>query len=290
MNPIQTSIDFIEENIREKLTLDLLAAKVGYSKYHFSKLFKKETGLSVHQYINNRKMILAAADIYRGERILDVAIKYGYETQTGFGKAFYKKFHHTPNMIHLLRLSQQVFIAKGDITMKNYGDLKDKLKNTYDQEAIKTFDLAYEFMNINLMNKRRYSGEPYINHVIAVADILYSLEASKDLILIGLLHELTTPQVEKEEQFITSNFGQEIYETLRKIQNLNLEKIADLQEDLIMVKLADRLHNMQTLCHLSPTRWAEKIKETLDFFLPLAKKLQLYDMIADFEEVCDKYK
>lgn len=71
-----------------KITIEEIANSVGYSKFYFSRIFKAEMNISVMEYVKERKMIRASELILKGEKILDVAIEYGWESHGGFIKAF----------------------------------------------------------------------------------------------------------------------------------------------------------------------------------------------------------
>ncbi|NOW90374.1 helix-turn-helix domain-containing protein [Clostridium beijerinckii] len=85
-------IQYIEDNITEKLTVECISKKMGYSTYHFSRIFKEQMSVSLMEYVKDRKLFRAIEDIMLGKRILDVAVEYGYETHSGFTKAFRRKY------------------------------------------------------------------------------------------------------------------------------------------------------------------------------------------------------
>ena len=89
-------IQYIENNIKEELKAESIAKEMGYSVYHFSRIFKEEMGISLMEYVKDRRLLRAAEDIMSGKRILDVAIEYGYQTHSGFTKAFRKKYGFAP--------------------------------------------------------------------------------------------------------------------------------------------------------------------------------------------------
>lgn len=93
---IQDSIDFIENNLKSDITLSELSTSAGYSKYHFSRIFKSLTGLSVMEYVNRRKLIHSSFEISKGAKVIDIALSYGFDTGTGFYKAFKKEFGCSP--------------------------------------------------------------------------------------------------------------------------------------------------------------------------------------------------
>ena len=85
---IAESLNYIENNIKDKITIDEIASNAGYTKFYFSRLFKQEMKVSVMEYVRERKSIYATREILNGNKILDVAIEYGWESHSGFIKAF----------------------------------------------------------------------------------------------------------------------------------------------------------------------------------------------------------
>jgi AraC family transcriptional regulator len=93
---IEKSIQFIESHIKENLTVEKIANEVGYSVYHFCRVFILCKGISIMEYIRNRRLSLAMIELLNGRKIIDIALDYGYETQSGFTKAFRKAFNVSP--------------------------------------------------------------------------------------------------------------------------------------------------------------------------------------------------
>lgn len=94
---VQRVLDYIDEHITEKLTGEELAGQAAFSLYHFYRLFSRQVGLSVMTYVTRRKLQYALYELARGEKVLDIALKYGFETHAGFSKAFKKHFGYPPN-------------------------------------------------------------------------------------------------------------------------------------------------------------------------------------------------
>lgn len=90
------TIEYIESNLKEELSAEILASRVGYSKIHFSRLFIFVTGVTIHDYVVTRRLIYAAQEIQTAKNISDCLYEYGFDTQTGFNKAFKKRFGVTP--------------------------------------------------------------------------------------------------------------------------------------------------------------------------------------------------
>ena len=89
---MQNVLIYINDNIKERLALEDVAKKFGYSKWYFCDCFKQFTGVTFGEYIKNHRMQLALIDILDGKKVIDVAVEYGYETQSGFNKAFLTQF------------------------------------------------------------------------------------------------------------------------------------------------------------------------------------------------------
>lgn len=185
---------------------------------------------------------------------------------------------------------------------------KDMLKETYqelsddDKKLIrKAFDLAVEAHK----EQRRKSGEPYIYHPIAVAKIVANeigLDATS--ITAALLHDVVE-DTEYDLEYIEREFGHKvatIVDGLTKISNLNKETVSAQAENyrkmlltlhddvrVILIKIADRYHNMQTLEHMPADKQARIASETLYIYAPLAHRLGLYSIKTELEDLGLKY-
>ena len=150
-------------------------------------------------------------------------------------------------------------------------------------------------------NQKRASGEPYIIHPLAVGEILIQLKMDADTITAGLLHD-TIEDTDTTYEEIAELFGQpvaDMVESETKISNLKaMSRSAQEAETIrkmffamskdirvIIIKLADKLHNMRTLQHLKPERAKEIAGETLDIFAPLADRLGISWLKAELEDL-----
>ena len=93
---IERTKEYIKEHICDELTAENIAHQVGYSVFHFCRVFKEKTGKSLMSYVREIRLDLAEKDIQKGESALDVALKYGFDTQSGFARAYAKKFGERP--------------------------------------------------------------------------------------------------------------------------------------------------------------------------------------------------
>ncbi len=123
---LQDAVDYIEDHITEELTCSEIAKQVYISEFHFQRLFSILCGYTVGEYIRNRRLALAAKEIQSSEKsIIDIAMKYGYETPEGFTRAFHRYYEMTPsaarsrksNLPYFEKLSVQKTIFGGMIEM-----------------------------------------------------------------------------------------------------------------------------------------------------------------------------
>jgi AraC family transcriptional regulator len=94
---ILDTLEYIENNLKTEITLEQLARRVNYSKYHFARGFIFYVGTSIMDYVNTRRLIHAISEIKTGKKASDVIYDYGFATLTGFTKAFKRKFGTTPS-------------------------------------------------------------------------------------------------------------------------------------------------------------------------------------------------
>lgn len=161
---------------------------------------------------------------------------------------------------------------------------------------------AYEMARKAHGEQKRDSGEPYINHPLAVAEILASMQIDDTTIIAGLLHDVVEDtSVSREE--IEEKFGHQTlvlvdgvtklnkleFRTRHEAQAENLRKMfmamsSDIR--IILIKLADRLHNMRTISsHRSPLRQKEIAEETLSIYAPLAHRLGIFKIKSELEDL-----
>jgi len=158
---------------------------------------------------------------------------------------------------------------------------------------------AYEFGSQAHEGQRRYSGEPYITHPVAVAGILADLYLDYQSIAAAIMHDVIEDTPMAKEQ-IADHFGQEIagiVDGVSKLDQLSFDSRAEAQvesfrkmmlamvEDIrvILLKLADRLHNMQTLVALPADKQHRIARETLEIYAPIANRLGVYNIKTELE-------
>ena len=183
-------------------------------------------------------------------------------------------------------------------------DLIDKL-NEYNSEEVEVIKKAYEYAKKLHEGQYRQSGEPYINHPLNVAYILADMHADRDTICAGLLHDmLEDTEITKED--IAHDFNQNIanlVDGVTKFSKMNFSSkldqnlantrkiITGITEDvrIIIIKLADRLHNMRTLQFKSEFKQKENALETMEIFVPLAYYIGAYRIKSELEDLSLRY-
>ena len=97
-------LTYIEEYLEDKITTKELADFAGYSEYHFIRLFKKYTNMTVTEYVIKRKLIKASEEIIERNKIIDVAFKYGCQSHSSFTKAFNRELGFKPSLLRAVTL------------------------------------------------------------------------------------------------------------------------------------------------------------------------------------------
>ncbi len=93
---IKKTEKYISEHLSEDLTAESIAANAGYSVFHFCRVFKEKTGKSLMRYVREKRLEVAEKEMENGETTAEVAVKYGFETSSGFSRAYFRKFGERP--------------------------------------------------------------------------------------------------------------------------------------------------------------------------------------------------
>ena len=194
------------------------------------------------------------------------------------------------------------FTAPGEL----YDKLIDSVRRYHPSTDISAIEKAYQIADKAHEGQKRKSGEPYIIHPLCVAIILAELELDKETIIAGILHDVVEDTVMTIEE-IESEFNGEIallVDGVTKLTQLNLtnDKIEIQAENLrkmflamakdirvILIKLADRLHNLRTLQYQSPEKQKEKARETMDIYAPLAHRLGISKIKIELDDLSMQY-
>lgn len=95
---LQEMLEYIDSHIMDKMNVEILAQRAGFSPHYFCRMFLSGVGTSIMEYVRNRRLAYAAAELSSGRKILDIAVDYGFETHSGFSKAFLRYFRCPPEI------------------------------------------------------------------------------------------------------------------------------------------------------------------------------------------------
>ncbi len=180
------------------------------------------------------------------------------------------------------------------------GDLVERVRAYTPTAPVDVIQRAYDFSAGVHKGQRRASGEPYLTHPLQVAGIIADLRLDVASVATGLLHDTVEDTLATLEQ-IEERFGEEIaglVDGVTKIGQINFTSREEKQAEnfrkmllamardirVILIKLADRTHNMRTLGHLAPERQVDIAQETLDIYAPLAHRLGISWIKSDLED------
>ncbi len=187
-----------------------------------------------------------------------------------------------------------------------YKELISRILTYHPSTDISMIEKAYKVADKAHEGQFRKSGEPYIMHPLNVAIILAELELDKETIVAGILHDVVEDTVMTSEE-IAAEFSEEVaflVEGVTKLTQLKMttDKIEVQAENLrkmflsmakdirvILIKLADRLHNLRTLKYQSPAKQVEKARETMDIYAPIAHRLGISKIKIELDDLSMKY-
>jgi GTP pyrophosphokinase len=189
--------------------------------------------------------------------------------------------------------------------MIRIADILDRVQSYNPKADIELVNRAYVLSAKAHAGHVRQSGEPYLNHPLEVAGVLSEMKMDVTTIVVGLLHD-TVEDTDITREDLVHHFGEEVallvdgltkitkieFETTEHAQAENLRRmIISMAKDIrvIMVKLADRLHNMRTLEHLNPEKQTKVARETMDIYAPLANRLGISWIQSELEDLAFKY-
>ena len=190
-------------------------------------------------------------------------------------------------------------------TVTDLDQLLDRIKSYAADADLGLVRKAYEFSAKAHEGQRRRSGEPYLQHPIAVAGVLTSLKTDVTAIVAGLLHDTLEDTVATADE-LEKEFGKDVlhlvdgvtkigkitFRSYEEKQAENFRKmLLSMADDIrvVLIKLADRLHNMRTLEHLGAAKRQEIAQETLEIYAPLANRLGIGWVKNELEDLCLKH-
>ena len=205
--------------------------------------------------------------------------------------------HPSSQMVHYATAAD----VPAKIAADDYGQLDAVCSKYMTDEHREKVERAYCFAAEKHQAQRRRSGELYINHPVEVALILAELKMDSDVVCAALLHD-TVEDTDTSVTDVSAMFGETVAElvdgvtkltnidvdTMDEKQALNLRKMfLAMSKDIrvVIIKLADRLHNMRTLAALAPDRRVFKARETMDVYAPLADRLGMSSIKWELEDL-----
>ena len=211
------------------------------------------------------------------------------------------------SLAKMKKLDQEIE-APADFTSPEalYEELIAAIRKYHPSDDISMVEKAYQIAYNAHKDQKRKSGEPYIIHPLCVAIILANLELDKETIVAGILHDVVEDTVLTEEE-LTKIFGEEVALLVDGVTKLtqiswSVDKVEIQAENLrkmflamakdirvILIKLADRLHNMRTLQYMKPEKQKEKARETMDIYAPIADRLGISKIKTELDDLSLKY-
>ncbi len=182
-----------------------------------------------------------------------------------------------------------------------FNDLREELAQYLDHDKVAQISQAYAIAASAHEKQKRHTGDPYITHPIAVARILAGQRMDHETIMAAILHDvLEDTPVDKET--LTQEFGEtvaEMVDGVSKLTQIHFESREEAQAEnfrkmllamtkdirVILIKIADRLHNMRTIDALQPARRRRIARETLEIYAPIANRLGMHNIRVELEDL-----
>lgn len=186
-----------------------------------------------------------------------------------------------------------------------YKNLQKKLKKSFDKKSIENIDRAFAIASEAHKAQLRYSGQPYIIHPIAVSDILIDLGMDAESVEAALLHD-TVEDTDITIEVVKKQFGQEVASLVDGVTKLGKVPLSNREEQqaenirkmllamsqdirVIIIKLADRIHNMRTLDFMAPQKRRDIALETLEIYAPIAHRLGIRPAKEELEDLAIRF-
>ena len=296
---ITESLVYIEKNLNRKISIKEIAEYVGYSKFYFSRMFKQEMNISVMEYVREQKVMCASESILQGNKILDVAIEYGWESHSGFIKAFKSYYGFSPSLLYAMNLeiihlggnamSSYVFYEKTEEHMSKEAllELLERKMTEYklDTTALKA---VYDFCQKLYANQIRYSGDEYITHLLNVSLLLVQMGCESSVVYAGMFCDVLR-KTDVSIDDIKKVLPKDVADIIMRLRDYDIEKDGLADEECAVIKMAERLHNMRTIEYMEESQKKRKSKETISIFMPIARKLKNEKVISELNDLSMKY-
>lgn len=297
---VNQSLRYIEEHLEQQVTLEEVALNAGYSEFHFSRIFKSIMGMTVMEYVTNRKLIKASEEILQGKKIIEVAMEYGWQSHSGFTKAFKKQFGFYPTLLRAMMAElgsyggsamNHVFLYQTEEhTTKEqlYEILKNRIRENQIEVEEEQLQNTYQYACEVYADLKRYSGDEYVTHPLNVAILLAELGGDGAVILAGMfcdaMKKTKITPAELEEVL-----PERVVDLIMCVANIDNMFAGEVADEVIMIKMAERLHNMRTVQFMNKEQQKIKAKETVEIYMPLARKLKNDKLIAELNDLSIRY-
>lgn len=296
---ITESLVYIEKNLNRKINIKEIAEYVGYSKFYFSRMFKQEMNISVMEYVRERKVMCASESILQGNKILDVAIEYGWESHSGFIKAFKSYYGFSPSLLYAMNLE---IIQLGGNAMSSYSfyekteehmskEVLFKLlerKMTENKLDTAALEAVYDFCQKLYANQRRYSGDEYVTHLLNVSLLLVQMGGESSVVYAGMFCDAFR-KTDISIDDIKKSLPKDVAHIIMRLRDYDMEKDGLADEECAVIKMAERLHNMRTIEYMEESQKKRRAKETISIFMPIARKLKNEKVINELNDLSMKY-
>lgn len=293
-------LKYIEQHIEEPMSIQQIAEYAGYSEYHFARIFKKYMNVTLLEYVTKRKLIRASEAILSGKKIIDVAVQYGWQSHSGFTKAFKKEFGFYPALLRVMLAEMQSLggIAMNHIFLETtnpsatkeelFEILKSKVKENGIDINAEMLENIYQCSINAYEGVRRYSGDEYVTHLLNVAIVLAELGAQSNVICAGMFCDVSKKGRMSMEK-LADKLPRDIMDIVRCTNEAVGKNIEEFDDEVLMIKLAERLHNMRTVEYMEKEKQKVKAKETIELFIPMARKIGNKKLIDELADLSMKY-
>lgn len=257
-------------------------------------MFHEQMGCSVMEYVRKRRIYRASEDIIDGKKIVDAAYEYGWQSHNSFTRAFKAEYGFPPSFLRAMYMTlASGGIKMGQITFKKLSEdltkenLLEKLKETLsenaaaynEKELLNMYDLCCQVYD----GMKRYSGSEYVTHPLHVAILLADMGAEENVVYAGMFCDAL-----KKTKETSLPVPEEVW-TLINLVN-KCEDVGEIKDErAVLIKLAERLHNMRTVEFMNEDKARIKARETFDIFLPMARKLKNEKLVSELNDLSVKY-
>lgn len=249
---LQQVIDYIDEHIKEEINPVELATLVGYSPYHFYRIFDKHTGYTVMNYVQKRKLQFALYELVQGKKIIQIALDYGFETHSGFTKAFKKCFGSPPSLYKLhcpISLPQKLDLLS--LRQKQTGGIVMQPK-IIQKEA---FDIAGKTFE-SYMEKVSYTRD---------APAFWEQRISADEAIERTLYNLLSPK--KHGEYCINISGTELKDSFTYLFAVNYNQDTYLPKELTKLKIPAATYAVFRTPLVEVEQFVHSIKGTWQYIL-----------------------